>query len=263
MSRSITESEAPKLAYIDSHVHLWLQAHATAANHRWMADPHASQFTRQYSIEDYDKAVDKWSQESSVPTDLNSISGSTRTAVPTTPARHRGFVFVETDPAVAVDDRPGGSSTVDETYSAALSELRFLDRIVQGSPTAGEGHHATDSKKLLGIVMWAPMNESRNKLREYLDHVQNAWMSPALRDRVKGVRYLVQGYSTPESFSAVVDSKDFEDCLQEVSERDLIFEVGVDQAGGGDFQLTTFVEMVERIRRRGIGTPLIFGESFL
>jgi hypothetical protein len=112
-----------------------------------------------------------------------------------------GFIYVETDrylpSAEALDTKESDS---DEDVKAKLrtwakeplDELRFLARIVEGTPEEGDGFEESEAGKMKGCVIYAPFHCTPRVFNAYL-HVAKEVAGTRLWQRVKGFRYLLQG----------------------------------------------------------------------
>ena len=142
----------------------------------------------------------------------------------------KGCILVEAD-------RGHGAAPGD--WERPLAELAFLARVAAGKPRAGQGHSPSDASLCRGIVMWAPVAEGPDKLKEYLRKAKEA-AGPAFR-KIRGVRYLVQ-----EKEAGTMLKDEFVQGLRLLGKAGLVFELGVDQHRRGRAQLEEAVEMIDR-----------------
>ena len=208
---------------IDSHIHLWPAGEANADQHGWMED---SPLATQYSIAEYLRAtgenVHKATQDHAL----------------------KGFVYVETDRRLVKEV----DSHLEAWTTKALDELRWLRRIVQGNPRAGEGHLEKDSQLLLGIVAWAPINKGQECFNQYVQLAKEV-AGPETFARIKAFRFLLQPIKDEKTFREVALSEGTVQTLKSFKKNgnDFAFDVGVDQRSGGAWQLECAVEMIEKV----------------
>lgn len=198
-----------KQRVLDSHVHLWPAETANEAGHSWM--PPGMLIAKEQLPTDYLRAT---------------YSGNLEVDV-------QGLVFIETD--VKYDTSSDDLST---WAKAPLEEISFVRRIVEGE----YGDEA--SRLIVGIVPWAPMDQSPSVLDQYLD-VAAKWAAEATWTRVKGFRYLVQSIVDQDRFKALVLGRDFLSNLKALGKRGFSFDIGVDQRSGGSWQLELMAESME------------------
>lgn len=209
---------------VDSHVHLIPSSAANNASHSWLHPGHPLQ--RQWLLSDY------------LATSTEALS-SGQDGFGTL----KGFVYVETDRALG----PPGSSASEERWKGPLEELAFLRRIVEGTLQKDEEVNGMQAKALLGIVLWAPVDQGPAVLEEYLEMAEHA-AGASTWQRVKGFRYLVQGMTDRAAFTDLVLGRNFVECLRLLGKRDYTFDVGVDQRQGGVWQLEVFLDCIKRVR---------------
>ncbi|KAF4545628.1 Amidohydrolase [Lasiodiplodia theobromae] len=204
----------PPPRILDSHIHLWPHTSTNPTGHAWMAP--GGPLTKQYSL------------------------------TSSTPPRVRGAVYVETDRTLANDAK------ADILVRAAqpLEELRWLRRLVTGTPAPGEGFAPGDGAVLWGLVPWIPVDVGLADLRAYLAAAEEA-AGPEAWARVVGWRFLVQGIKDEEAFGRVVGG--WTEALREVGRRGWCFDVGVDARSGGVWQVERAVEACERVNDGGDG----------
>ncbi|KAF2757974.1 hypothetical protein EJ05DRAFT_538242 [Pseudovirgaria hyperparasitica] len=226
----------PKI--LDSHIHLWPASAANPQSHTWMQTQpgHTHPLAHEHSISDY--------------------LASCGTPAPS------GFVYVETDRALPTSPPPDSDSDSDisdaelRRYAAQpLEEIRFLRRIVEGEGVS-EGNGAEHKALLKGIVLWAPVHLGPKTLRRYLV-VAEQTAGAETWGLVKGFRVLLQGWRDREGFLRLVTGEAWIGGLAELGARGFAFDVGVDQRGGGVWQLEGVVEMVVRLGRVGTRPRLI------
>jgi len=136
-----------------------------------------------------------------------------------------GVVYVETD-----RHYESPSENLADWASNPLDEVKFVSNIVEG----GYGEH--DSRMLLGIVLWAPMNQPPEVLKEWLRLAEEAAGTETWK-RVKGFRFLLQAIHDQDEFKQLVLGDDFAANLKILGQRGFSFDVGVDQHSGGPWQL--------------------------
>ena len=187
-----------QIPIIDSHIHLFPSTHLPTLS--WTSSlPPDHVLNRGHTISDYKVA----------------------TAIGQRP-QLRGFVFLETD-------RKSGLS--DSEWEHPLAEAAFLSRIAQGTPLPGEGHELVDEDLVLGVVPWAPVPAGRGTMGRYMARVWELYPGE-LRDRVKGVRYLLQ-----DKPQGTMLGDGFVDSLVWLGEQGLSFDLGVDARSTGLWQL--------------------------
>ena len=148
---------------IDSHIHLWPEDASNENGHSWMTP--GMPLARQHLLTDYYQASE---QE------------------PT--AEVKGVVYVETDRR---HDAP--SEDLATWAKGPLDEVKFVRKIVEGE------YRERDSMMLLGIVLWAPMDQKPEVLGEWLRLAEETAGSETWK-RVKGFRFLLQAcllYTSP------------------------------------------------------------------
>ncbi|OWP04403.1 hypothetical protein B2J93_7946 [Marssonina coronariae] len=151
------------------------------------------------------------------------------------PASLAGFVFLETDRKHDLTLGADGGSG----WEMPLAEVAWLKRIALGTPRDGEGHSEEQKKLCLAIVPWAPVPSGGDVLERYVGEVeQHAGQSFG---KIKGFRYLVQ--SRPRG---TMLGPDFIDGLRWLGRHGYVFDLGVDQHGGGRWQLDEAVAMIEK-----------------
>lgn len=200
---------------IDSHIHLFPSSELSTL--AWCAPSHA--LHAQHSVAEYRAAT------------------GTATADPSTaaPTPLEGFIFIETDRTHDLESGAHDGSG----WEMPLREVAWLQRIATGAPRAGEGHSAADAKLCLGIVPWAPVPGGEAVLERYLDEVRR--VAGESWGKVRGVRYLVQ-----DKGRGTMLREGFVEGLRALGRRGLVFDLGVDQRGGGRWQLEEAAEMIER-----------------
>jgi L-rhamnono-1,4-lactonase len=221
----------PSHAILDAHIHLWPSTATSATDHTWMTPSHP--LAKRYGISDYMAA-----------------------AVPA-PA---GFIYVETDRAL-----PGSSPHVTSTASedearsaleswaaAPLDEIRFLRRVAEESPHAGDGFEAGDGKRMKGVVLWAPFHVPAALFQTYLRLAEDV-AGPALWARVVGFRFLLQGKREGEVGALVQSVAWVENVAALGKGRDgkgWVFDVGVDTHRDGVEALELVAGMVDAVRKQ-------------
>ncbi|KAF2140078.1 uncharacterized protein K452DRAFT_274763 [Aplosporella prunicola CBS 121167] len=234
-----TSGDAP-IRVLDSHIHLWPASDTIPESHSWMTP--GMPLAKQYSLENYFVA-----------------SGASRpsarsTTTSTSPVV--GAVYIETDRTLghwpdSSSTSSGGELDVDALLARCaqpLAELRWLRRLVEGTPAAGadEGFAPGDGEMLLGLVPWAPVDAGADGMRAYLREAEQT-VGPTAWARVRGVRFLLQSLESEEALQTLVESEAWVEGLKECGRRGLCFDVGVDVRGKGVWQLEQAVEMMERV----------------
>ena len=149
-----------------------------------------------------------------------------------------GVVYVETDRHYETP-----SEELAKWASNPLDEVKFVREIVDG------GYGERDSRMLLGIVLWAPMNQPPEVLKEWL-HLAEEAAGPETWKRVKGFRFLLQAIYDQDKFKQLVLSDEFAANLKILGQRGFSFDIGVDQHSGGPWQLE-FVYMAMQEAHKG------------
>ncbi|OQO11909.1 hypothetical protein B0A48_03636 [Cryoendolithus antarcticus] len=145
-----------------------------------------------------------------------------------------GVVYIETDRALLTP-----TSDLSTWAAEAIKETTFLRSIV-------EGHYGPEANsKLLGIVLWAPMDQPTATLLEWLKLAEQTAGLETWR-RVKGFRFLLQGLREEAKFGEVVLNGPFVENLEILGQRGFSLDIGVDQHSSGVWQL----EIVEQAMRR-------------
>jgi L-rhamnono-1,4-lactonase len=145
----------------------------------------------------------------------------------------QGFVFIETD--VRYDPPKGDVST---WARQPLDEITFVRKIVEGA--SGE----VASRLMLGIVPWAPMDQSPSVLDQYLQLAQ-ARVGQATWKKIKGFRYLLQSIVDQKEFETLVLGDEFISNLKMLGQRGFSFDIGVDQRSGASWQLDAMAQAME------------------
>lgn len=203
---------------VDSHVHLWPESAANENGHAWMKP--GMPLAKQHILPDYYHASHQDSDERG---DVNV----------------NGIVYVETDRHY---EKP--SDSLADWANNPLEEVKFVRSIVEG------GYGERDSRMMLGIVLWAPMNQPPEILQEWLQLVKQA-AGPQTWQRIKGFRFLLQAIHDENQFKDLVLSADFAANLRLLGQRGFSFDVGVDQHSGGPWQLE-FVYMAMQKAHEGV-----------
>ncbi|KAF2231670.1 hypothetical protein EV356DRAFT_489937 [Viridothelium virens] len=210
---------------IDSHIHLWPAAEANPDQHAWMK--YVSPLAKQCSVGEYLHSTDENIQK------------------PIQDRQLKGFVYVETDRRLVEEETEKG---LEAWTSKTLDELRWLRRIVEGTPRAGEGHDENSSQLLLGIVAWAPINKGPEQFDQYVKLAREV-AGPETFFRIKAFRFLLQFIKDEKTFREVALSEDTIQTLKSFKKNgnDFAFDVGVDQRSGGVWQLEHAVEVIEKV----------------
>ena len=145
----------------------------------------------------------------------------------------QGFVFIETD--VRYDPPTGDILT---WAKQPFDEITYLRRIVEGD------YGDLASHLMMGIVPWAPMDQSPSVLDRYLQLARER-AGEATWQRVKGFRFLLQSIVDEEAFRALVLGDDFISNLKLFGKRGFAFDVGVDQRSAGSWQLDVVAQAME------------------
>lgn len=177
-----------------------------------------------------------------------------------TKPKPEGFVYVETDRYL-----PSTSPEIDAAASAEeqrrqlaewakepLEEIKFLRRIVQGTPEEGDGFDAADGALLKGAVIWAPFHLPAPLFSTYLDLAEQT-SGPALWQRIVGFRYLLQGKAEGE-VKRLVESEDWLNNILALRHgrggKGWAFDVGIDTNRDGVEQVEHVGAMIDSVRRR-------------
>jgi L-rhamnono-1,4-lactonase len=200
-------------AVIDSHIHLWPESASNENGHSWMKP--GMPLAKQHILPDYYQASRQDTTEhGDVTVD--------------------GVVYVETDRHYETP-----SEDLADWASNPLDEVKFVRKIVDG------GYGERDSRMLLGIVLWAPMNQSPEVLKEWL-HLAEEAAGPETWKRVKGFRFLLQAIHDQDKFKQLVLGDDFAANLKILGQRGFSFDIGVDQHSGGPWQLELVYTAMQR-----------------
>lgn len=197
-------------ALIDSHIHLWPEDASNEDGHSWMTP--GMPLARQHVLSDYYQASEH--EANSAP----SIEG---------------VVYVETDRRY---DAPGRELAT--WAKGPLDEVRFVRSIVEGE------YGERDSKMLLGIVLWAPMDQKPEVLEDWLKLAERT-AGPETWKKVKGFRFLLQAIHDKSKFKHLVLSQDFITNLRMLGMAGFSFDIGVDQHSGGAEQLELIFQTME------------------
>ncbi|SMQ45441.1 unnamed protein product [Zymoseptoria tritici ST99CH_1A5] len=198
---------------IDSHVHLWPESMSNEDGHAWMKP--GMPLARQHILSDYYEASEQNGEH-----DTNVIV--------------EGIVYVETDVKY---EKPSGDLSA--WAKGPLDEIIFLRAIVEGN------YGERDSRMLLGIVAWAPMDQPPAVLEEWLVLAEQT-AGPQTWARVKGFRFLLQAITDKVEFEKLVLGADFVENLKILGRRGFSFDVGVDQNSGGVWQLEAISKAMKR-----------------
>lgn len=183
-----------------------------------------------------------------------------RAATSTSPIQPRGFVYVETDRYLPDPEpliNPASSAEMHEDAlrmwaGAALQELAFLRRVVEGRAEPGDGSTGADAELVKGLVIWAPFHLPPSLFSLYLDIAEET-LGRAAWGRVVGFRYLLQGKSGEEIRSIVEGDGRFGENLRLVSGRGKgFFDVGVDCHRDGVEGLEVVAGLVESSKEKGV-----------
>ena len=197
---------------LDSHVHLWTADTANEAGHTWM--PPGMPIAKAQEPSHYFNAAKIASD------DVSNVEV-------------QGFVFIETDVRY---DRPNGD--ISTWAKQPLDEITFVRTIV-------EGKYGEDASRLLvGIVPWAPMDQSPSVLDRYLQLARER-AGDATWKKIKGFRFLLQSIINAEAFRTLVLGDNFISNLKLLGEKGFSFDVGVDQRSVGVWQLDVFAQAME------------------
>jgi L-rhamnono-1,4-lactonase len=151
------------------------------------------------------------------------------------PPSLEGFIFLETD---RKHDLKSGEED-GSGWQMPLMEVEWLKRIALGTPKDGEGHSEEDKKLCLAIIPWAPLPSGEKVLERYVTEVQkHAGESFA---KIRGYRYLVQ-----DKPKETMLTPGFIEGLKWLGKKGLVFDLGVDQHSGGNWQLDEACEMIEK-----------------
>jgi L-rhamnono-1,4-lactonase len=224
---------------LDTHIHLWPSTATSSTNHRWMVPGHI--LCKRYGVSDY---------------------------LAITNAASTGFIYVETDRYLPsstpnISDKETAAISSDSSAKDAaiqklmewahepLEELKFLRRIVEGTPNEGDGFEPGDGDKMTGCVMWAPFHLPTDLFDLYLRIAEDV-SGPRLWQRVVGFRYLIQAIHDEATLRRLVSSSHWLDNILRLRSgregKGWAFDVGVDTHRGGVWQLEAAADMVDAIR---------------
>ncbi|KAF2649360.1 hypothetical protein K491DRAFT_610975 [Lophiostoma macrostomum CBS 122681] len=230
------------LKLLDSHIHLWPETSTSSKNHAWMSPGHL--LATRHGILDYNNGT---------------LGSSTQPS---------GFVYVETDRYLPSDTPDIDQNTVtkiakdnqikdrarqklQEWAHEPLEELRFLRRIIEGTPQDGDGCDSGQGEKMAGCVIWAPFHLPTELFDLYL-HIAEHVSGPQLWQKVVGFRYLLQGIREEENLRDLLESRSWLDNILRLrggrNGKGRAFDIGVDAHSGGIWQLEAAADMVDRIR---------------
>lgn len=147
----------------------------------------------------------------------------------------KGFIFLETDRKHDLERGAADASG----WAMPLMEVDWLKRVALGTPRDGEGHTAAQKALCLAIVPWAPVPSGGAVLARYVGEVERR--AEGSFAKVKGFRYLVQD-KPPGTMLAPA----FVEGLRWLGKKGFVFDLGVDQRGGGKWQLEEAAEMIEK-----------------
>lgn len=198
---------------IDSHIHLWPEETSNEDGHLWMTP--GMPLAKPHLLSHYRQAA-RLEQPSHAQAEVE------------------GVVYIETD--VRYDEPQGDVAT---WAKGPLDEIRFLRRAVGGH------YDSRDSRILLGLVPWAPMDQPTNVVEEYLRLGKEAAGSDTW-ERVKGFRFLLQFIHDEDKFRKLVLGDPFIANLKLLGSKGFSFDVGVDQRSGGAWQLEIVAEAMEK-----------------
>lgn len=205
---------------VDSHVHLWPQAHLPTI--AWHSDNNP--LGAQYSVDEYHSATNHSSSTSSSPSS------------PPKSTYLRGFIYIEVDRVSSADEAG------EHGWRHVLDEVSYVTRIATGNPVVGEGHSASQSELLLAFVPWAPVPQGPAALERYMSLVRERTRADEVWLKVRGVRYLVQ-----DKPMGTMMTQSFVEGLKWLGRQRLAFDLGVDARQGGLAQLRQAVSMMRRV----------------
>lgn len=204
-TESLIAEAVAQYPIIDSHIHLWPSSEIPQLSWCSPSNPLSSQ----HSVDEYTKA----------------------TAPP--PSRVlEGFVYLETDRTHDLEANPP-----EKGWEFPLQEVEWLKRIALGNPKEGEGHSSEQKDLCLAIIPWAPLPLGPKLLEEYVSMVKER--AGDSFEKIRGFRYLLQNKPP-----GTMMKKEFIEGLKWLGRNNFIFDVGVDQRSGGDWQLEEAVEMI-------------------
>jgi len=179
-----------------------------------------------------------------------------------------GLIYIETDRRLL---SPHAASELGDTppypsrWTHPLAEIAYLRSLIEAELSS----RRPPTPRLLGLVPWAPIDESPAALERYMTIARES-AGEATWARIVGWRFLVQGLREVGAFGDVVGSEKWVQGLgwlgregrtlrgqnkdEEGSgegqrrKRGFTFDVGVDQRGGGTWQLEGFAACIEKIR---------------
>lgn len=161
----------------------------------------------------------------------------------------RGFVFVETDRILSVEERlpveacAGTHREKKDGWKHVLEEVDLLAQIIRGKTVDGDQYRRVDRPECLGIVTWAPVPGGAAVLEKYMQRVKEvAGPEETVLSKIRGVRYLVQ-----DKPAGVMLQTGFIDGLRWLGRQRLTFDLGVDARQGGLHQLREAVDMMKQV----------------
>lgn len=202
-------------AVVDSHIHLWPMETANEDGHAWMTP--GMPLAKSHLLENYYQA----SQQ----------DGKSESNV-----KVQGVVYVETD--VRYETPAGDLST---WAKGPLDEILFLRNMIEG------GRGERDSRVLVALVPWAPMDQSTSTLERYLELAKDM-AGPKAWPRLKGFRFLLQAITDQNKFEKLVFSDHFIANLKLLGKRGFSFDLGIDQLRAGSWQLETMAKVLDQAR---------------
>ncbi|KAH8698286.1 amidohydrolase family protein [Talaromyces proteolyticus] len=205
---------------IDSHVHLWPEAHLPTIAWHSSENPLGAQ----YSVDEYHHCATQKAQTKAQPDSPP-------------PGKHlRGFVYLEVDRISSLDETDG-----EKGWTHVLDEVSYLTRIALGRPLQGEGHSDSQRELLLAFIPWAPVPAGPVAMERYLSLVKQRAIEENVWCKMRGVRYLVQ-----DKPPGTMIQPDFIKSLRWLGRRRLTFDLGVDARQGGLSQLQEAVTMIRK-----------------
>jgi len=199
--------QPPAYPIIDSHIHLYPASELSTL--RWADASHP--LHSQQSLTEYNAATGR-------------------------PKNLEGFIFIEADRKHDLS-----KPTASTGWEMPLKEVEWIKRIVDGTPREGEGHEKEDAKSCLAIVPWAPVPLGVEGMEKWVDEVKKR-TEPEVLEKIRGFRYLVQ-----DKPKGTMLKKEFIEALKWMGKKGYAFDLGVDQKGGGRWQLEEAVEMLEKV----------------
>lgn len=212
----------PAQPIIDSHVHFWPEESSNENAHPWMTP--GMPLAKQHLLVDY-CTISKQDE----PRGQGAIGP-------------KGIIYIETDRRYETPN-----DDVSKWATGPLDEISFLQKVTEGK------YGDKDDEILLGIVLWAPLDQPLEVLKAYVKLAEERMDSRAWR-RVKGFRFLLQAILDKAKFEKLVFGDNFVGNLKWLGKQGFSFDIGVDQRSGGSWQLGAISRAME-LAHAGVPEP--------